>query len=247
MTTTILKRTSSTFRRSCADLAKYLTRTRPDGTVLELAFTDRQDGDFHIDAEPVALAQRRHAVLAGDWSVVRQVHGADVVQANPGVSPEADGVFTAELEQPIAVQGADCAPIALVGELGPIGVVHAGWRGLAAGVVDVMVETLRNEGASVDTAIVGPLIGTDCYEFGADDLDQVARSLGEVVRGKTTAGTPALDLAAGIRASCSRAGIDTVRFVGGCTACTWDGFSHRARQESGRHALAARLTAGALR
>ncbi len=222
-------------------MARYLTLSRSDGTVLELAFTDREDGDFHIDADPAGLTARRRAVMPGDWAVVRQVHGATVVAADSAKAPEADGVFTADLDQPIAVQGADCAPIALVGDGGPIGVVHAGWRGLAAGVIDSMVARLKEAGASVDTAIVGPVIGPECYEFGAVDLDEVANALGEVVRGKTTAGTPALDLTAGIRASCARAGIHSVEFVGGCTACSWDGFSHRARQETGRHALAARL------
>lgn len=225
-------------------MARYLTLSRSDGTVLELAFTDREDGDFHIDAEPAGLAERRRAVMPGDWAVVRQVHGSAVVAADPAKAPEADGVFTAELDQPIAVQGADCAPIALVGEAGPIGVVHAGWRGLAAGVIDSMVATLREAGAMVDTAIVGPVIGPECYEFGAGDLDEVAQALGDVVRGTTTDGTPALDLAAGIRASCARAGMQSVEFVGGCTACTWDGFSHRARQDAGRHALVARLIDG---
>jgi len=222
-------------------VARYLNLSRSDGTVLELAFTDREDGDFHIDAEPVGLAERRRAVMPGEWAVVRQVHGATVVAANPAEAPEADGVFTVDVDQPIAVQGADCAPIALVGDSGPIGVVHAGWRGLAAGVIDSMVAALREAGAMVDTAIVGPVIGPECYEFGAEDLDEVARALGDVVRGQTSNGTPALDLAAGIRAACARAGINSVEFVGGCTACTWDGFSHRARQEMGRHALAARL------
>lgn len=242
--TTIPKRTSSTYHRSYADLAKYLTLPRADGTVLELAFTDRSDGDFHVDAESAALAERRRVVMAGEWAVVRQVHGADVVRADPARTPEADGVFTSDHEQPIAVQGADCAPIALTGPSGAIGVVHAGWRGLAAGVIDAMAGRLRETGATVDTAIVGPLIGPECYEFGESDLDEVADLLGHDVRARTAKNAPALDLAAGIRTSCARVGIGTIEFIGGCTACTWDGFSHRARHETRRHALVARLIDG---
>ena len=83
---------------------------REDGTVVEVAITERADGDFHIDSPDVA--DRRARVMPGDWSVVRQVHGAVIVAADPAHAPEADAVYTAEPDRPIAVQGADCAPVA---------------------------------------------------------------------------------------------------------------------------------------
>jgi len=212
--------------------------------VVEAAVTTRSHGDFHIDVDPAALGERRDGVIAGAWAVVRQVHGATIVEADPSSSPEADGVFTTAVDQVIAVQGADCAPIGFVTSAGPIGVVHAGWRGLAAGVIDEMAATLTTRGASLDRIIVGPTIGVECYEFGRDDLDQVAAALGEDVRGLTADGKPALDLAAGIRTVCRRLDLAPVEFVAGCTACAPDDyFSHRARQDPERHVLAMRITA----
>lgn len=216
---------------------------RPDGSHVEIVVTTRSDGDFHIDAEPGELAARRAEVLDGPWAVVRQVHGSRVVEANPDASPEADGVFTDAVDQVIAVQGADCAPIAFVTTDGPIGVVHAGWRGLAAGVIEEMATTLAHRGATIDHLIVGPVIGVGCYAFGEDDLDAVAAKLGDAVRGATEDGSPALDLAAAIREVCDSLEIGPVEFLSDCTSCASDDFfSHRARKEPERHALAMRIS-----
>ena len=213
---------------------------REDGTVVEVAITERADGDFHIDSPDVA--DRRARVMPGDWSVVRQVHGAVIVAADPAHAPEADAVYTAEPDRPIAVQGADCAPVALFGPEGPIAVAHVGWRGLEAGVLDAAVDKLRAAGAAPTTALVGPLIGPECYEFGAEDLERLTTTIGSEVRSTTTTGTPALDVGAGIRrVLASRHGLDDVHMLGECTACAGGGWSHRARREPQRHAMAARI------
>ena len=241
--------TNSTSRRSSADDSTRPTSTmhhhwpRSDGAVVEVAITTTSNGDFHIDSPRPALDERRASVLDGAWAVVRQVHGADVVEADPTQIREADGVYTDVPGQVIAVQGADCAPIGFVTTAGPIGVVHAGWRGLAAGVIDTMAQTLLQRGASIERVVVGPTIGSQCYEFGASDLDRVVDALGEQVRGTTAQGTPALDLAAGIRVAVERLGLGPVDFLGGCTACAYDGYSYRARGEAERHALAMRIIA----
>lgn len=216
---------------------------RTDGNYVEIAVTSRSEGDFHIDAEPRQLLARRAAVFAGPWSVVRQVHGARVVEADPERAPEADGVFTEAIDEVIAVQGADCAPIGFVTTAGPIGVVHAGWRGLAAGVIEQMAASLTRRGATIDRIVVGPTIGVGCYAFGADDLDTVAAKLGDAVRGATAGGDPALDLAAGIRSQCASLHLGPVEFIGACTSCAGEAFySHRARKDPERHALAMRIT-----
>ena len=215
---------------------------RSDGNLVEVVVTTRPDGDFHIDAEREALAARRDSVLAGPWSVIRQVHGSTVVEADPAAAPEADGVFTDVVGQVIAVQGADCSPIAFITSEGPIGVVHAGWRGLAAGVIGQMATALTDRGAVIERVVVGPTICVDCYEFGTEDLDAVADALGESVRATTSSGTPALDLMAGIELSCEAHGLGPVETMGGCTSCEADKFfSHRARKEPQRHALAMRI------
>ncbi len=213
---------------------------RADGSIVEIAITERGDGDFHIDSEGVA--DRRASVMPGPWAVVRQVHGTAVAEADPVAAPEADAVITDAVGQPIAVQGADCAPVALIGPDGPIAVAHVGWRGLEAGVLDSTIEALAQRGTAPTTVLVGPMIGPECYEFGAGDLERLADTIGPSVRSTTSAGTPALDVAAGIRTVLmDRHGIDDVRMVGSCTACADGGWSHRARQEPQRHALAARI------
>jgi len=156
-------------------------------------------------------------------------------------APEADALITEQPGLPIAVQGADCAPIAFITNRGPIAVAHAGWRGLAAGVVGAVVDELHSTGATVEQAIVGPVIGSECYEFGAEDLDHVAGLLGDDVRATASNGNPALDMKSAIISSFSAAGVTNVHFVGGCTACADAGFSHRSRRDRERHALVAQI------
>jgi YfiH family protein len=214
---------------------------RADGSIVEVRTTDLDDGDFHIDSDPVGLRSRRASVMDGEWAVVRQVHSATVVDADPNSTPDADGLVTATPGQPIAVQGADCAPIAFITDGGPIAVAHAGWRGIAGGIVSTTVEELERAGAITTRAIVGPVIGPECYAFGEDDLDRVAAALGDDVRGSTSDGAPALDLRAAITSAFAAVDVYDVQFVAGCTACGTAGFSHRARSDTGRHALAARI------
>lgn len=216
---------------------------RSDGGRIEIALTIPDDGDFHIDGSPVALAARREAVMPGRWAVVRQVHSATVVDADRTMLvPEADGIVTDRPDQPIAVQGADCAPLVFVTESGPIGVAHVGWRGLAAGMIEEMTRVLDDGGGRVTRVVVGSCIGPECYEFGAEELATLERKYGESVRGTTSTGALALDLRGGITSACSHAGIPEVRMLGGCTACQDSGFSYRARGDMGRHALVARIT-----
>lgn len=240
---------SSTFRRSCVrsvapTVSKAHHYIREDGTVVEVCTTERDDGDFHLQSSRAGLVSRRAAVMSGPWAVAKQVHGARIVDADPAVAVEADALITSEVGQPIAVQGADCAPIAFITDHGPVAVAHAGWRGLAAGIIGETIGRLRQDGAETQCAIVGPTIGPECYEFGADDLDRVASLLGDDVRSETSAGTPALDLRAAITSAFAEHDVDDVRFVAGCTACEGTGFSHRARGDQERHALVARIVLG---
>lgn len=226
-------------------MASRLWFVRSGGLAVEVAWTDPSDGDFHIDGPAVELDERRSRVMDGAWAVARQVHGSSVVDSAEvmaaSTAPEADGIITEHPGQPISVQGADCAPIAFITNAGPIGVAHAGWRGLAEGVISEMSDQLNARNATIEHAVVGPVICTDCYEFGDSDLDHVAGQLGDVVRATTPTGTPALDMRAGIIAAFDEIDVTSVDFVGGCPACDDTGFSHRARSNVERHCLVARL------
>ncbi|MEA3055206.1 MAG: purine-nucleoside/S-methyl-5-thioadenosine phosphorylase / adenosine deaminase, partial [Actinomycetota bacterium] len=173
-----------------------------------------------------------------DWAMVRQVHGAGVVVADHvGHLGDADAIVTATPQVPIAVRVADCAPVALVAD-GAIGVVHAGWRGIVAGVLPAALDAMQSLGATDIRAVLGPCIHAECYEFGGDELDAVAASLGDVVRGTTSWGTPALDVPAAIRAQ-----VPWVEDESVCTACSSEHWSHRARGDQERQALVAWLEA----
>jgi len=165
---------------------------------------------------------------------LRQVHGATVVTVTePGehAGVEADAAITRVPLAKLAVRTADCVPLVLEGD-GAVAVVHAGWRGLAAGIVETTVAAL----GPVQRVHIGPHIRAGCYEFGDEDLDEVAASLGDVVRGVTTWGTPALDLTAGVR---SVLGDLRIGDTGACTACGDLYYSWRARKDTARFATIA--------
>ena len=187
------------------------------------------------------VARRRAAVLDRPWSWVRQVHGNAVLvvdEPGAGAGTVADAAVTRHHAAALAVLTADCAPIALAGD-GVVAVVHAGWRGLAAGVIDRAVERM---GANGIVAALGPCIHPECYEFGEADLDVVADAVGDHVRAVTPGGAPALDLPAGVHASLSRAGVEVVYDADVCTSCAADDyFSYRARRETERQAVVAWL------
>ncbi len=205
--------------------------------------TDRRHGDLGVHGDAATLERRRRAVVDAPWTWFHQRHGADVVtvgHAGDGAGREADAGCTAVAGAPIAVQVADCAPVAFADPAGVIGVAHAGWRGLVAGVLERTVDAMADLGARSPVAVLGPRIGPDHYEFGPDDLDAVAARLGDNVRSITADGAPALDLAAGVVVVLDRLGISVAAQLGGCTAADADRYwSHRARREPERQALVA--------
>lgn len=183
------------------------------------------------------------------WFTLHQVHGAEVISLsewNVGPDPargrlgRADGLVSIAGDAALAVMSADCATIALASPEGVMGAVHAGWRGLVAGVVESGVEAMRRAGASRVVGALGPCIHPECYEFAPNDLDQVSARLGPGVRAKTATGQPALDLPKAVHAALHRAGAESlVDFpeAARCTSCTPGYFSYRARGEAGRQAL----------
>lgn len=209
-----------------------------------VAFTGRGEGDMGHGGAAVEqvsreVEARRRAVVDLPWTWLHQVHGADVVRVTrpgDGAGTRADAAVTAEEGCALAVLTADCAPVALASSEGVIGVAHAGWRGVAAGVIEATVAEMEALGATAIEAAVGPCIHAECYEFGATELDAVTARLGDTVRATTAAGTPALDLPAAIRIGLERAGVETVVDTGVCTACSPDHFSWRARAEKQRQA-----------
>jgi polyphenol oxidase len=190
--------------------------------------------------------------LASQLTLARlhQVHGADVavVDAEPSgragmerfrlTTPhDADALVATGTQWCLAVLAADCGTVALASDSGVFAAVHAGWRGLVAGVVERAVDSMRSYGSGAVVAGIGPCIGACCYEFSPRDLDTVAAVYGDGVRGRTTTGRDSMDLAAGLRVALGRAGVELVADGATCTACGPDHFSYRARGDDARHAL----------
>jgi YfiH family protein len=165
-----------------------------------------------------------------------------VVVRSPGehAGAEADAAVTATPGCVLAVRTADCAPVVLLGAAS-VGLVHAGWRGLLAGVVERTVESMATLGDRATRAVIGPCIRPGCYEFDGPELAALVARFGPEVRAVTGWGTPALDLPAATRAALVAAGVDAIDDTAGCTACDRRWFSHRARGEAERFATLAWL------
>lgn len=218
------------------DVRGRWSRSLPAGATV--CCTARADGDLG-DRDPGALSARRAVIVDRPWTALRQVHGAGVVvvqEAGDGVGVEADAAVSAHGDVALAVLTADCAPVALASPEGVIGVAHAGWRGLVAGVIGATVDAMVALGAGEIHAVVGPCIHPSCYSFPASDLDAAVAAGGAALRGTDRLGGPALDLPAGVITALRRAGAVVDAESGICTACSPDHWSWRARRDTARQA-----------
>jgi YfiH family protein len=180
----------------------------------------------------------------------RQVHGATVqrVRSEDGaggqaMALDADGHATSLRGVGMMVLAADCLPV-LLGSEGAVAALHAGWRGLAAGVLDEGVRALRElaegdrAGAQGICAVIGPGAGPCCYEVG-EEVHAVFGDGSEV--GRYRLGR-SLDLAAIAAERLAAAGVERIERVEACTICDTRYFSHRREgSRAGRQAAVAWL------
>jgi YfiH family protein len=226
------------------DGARAVFTTRRGG-VSAGAYATMNLGRF-TDDSPAAV-ERNRASLQRRFGVVfasgRQVHGSCVnrvhTDAAPADPPSADGQATALTGVAPMVLSADCLPIALAGPEA-VAMLHAGWRGLAGGLIAEGVRALRELGAGGRlAAAIGPGAGPCCYEVGDEVRRSFAALRAEVRRGSN------LDLKAIARIELERAGVSEVHDVEICTICADPTlfFSHRRdRGVTGRQAGFAWLT-----
>lgn len=220
---------------------------------VHVVFTDRRGGNStgayagsnlarHVGDDPSTVARNRAEVseelgIANDWVEVEQVHGCDTVVVSDrrasGVVAQADAIVCTVPEVPVAVFTADCVPIVLIAQgSNAFAVVHAGWRGLLAGVVERAVWSLSRVG-SVAAAIAGPSIGRCCYTVGADLLEKFEARFGSSVLDRTAR---RLDLSAAALQAVEEAAkqstgqVPLVLDLGPCTACSEQLFSYRRQQ-----------------
>jgi hypothetical protein len=152
------------------------------------AFGTLADGDLRFD-DAGRRRVSRLLDIPSEWAFVTQVHGNRVVFVErPGLQGEADAMVTTTAGVPLAVATADCVPVVLEGP-GFAAVIHAGWRGAAAGIIPATLRALRARGLEVARAAIGPAIGAGCYEVG----DEVAGHFPGFVS-QTTWGSQSIDL-----------------------------------------------------
>ncbi len=177
----------------------------------------------------------------------RQVHGARVARADEWrasyPAPEADAVVASRPGAAVGVVTADCVPILLAAPEGAgVAAVHAGWRGLARGVVREGVEELvRASGARAAgiVAAIGPHIGACCYEVDAPVLDALRAELGSAAQENATAVRAdhwMLDLGALVAFALEREGLPRAAIgtaAARCTACDREHF-HSYRRDGAR-------------
>jgi len=212
------------------------------------------------------LENRRRVASAmgadlGDFVFSRQVHGAGVRVVTAGdrgagafaldePAPAADALVTGDPSVVLAILAADCVPIVLYDPVVHVlGCVHSGWRGTVARVSEAAVGAMRALGASPEHVIagIGPAIGAERYQVGAEVASAVDGAFGGeargVIRGDGT-GRWLLDLTAANRLVLRAAGLKEEN-VHVTPYVTGNGrfFSDRAVRPCGRLALVARLRA----
>lgn len=198
------------------------------------------------EATSVAENRRRfEAFLPAQPAWLNQVHGTTVASFPASAPPgPADAAVTREPGVVCSIMTADCLPVLFTDRSGSVaGVAHAGWRGLAAGVLDASVAALANLGVRPGELLawLGPAIGPAAFEVGADvhsafcDVDVGAAPCFVPHRkGKWHA-----DLYGLARRSLARAGVTSVHGGGFCTLSdTARLFSYRRERDSGRMATA---------
>jgi polyphenol oxidase len=180
-----------------------------EGPFASLNLGERGDTPPRV-AENRRLACEQLGLDSARLRVNRQRHTARVRRARPdGPREIGDAMWTDEPDVPMLALAADCLPVAIVTTSGPpaLAVVHAGWRGLADGVLEAAVAALR---PSATAAAVGPAIGPCCYEVGPEVSSRFDPDL-------THDGI--LDLWSAAERALRAAGVASVEQVDLCTRC----------------------------
>ncbi len=208
----------------------------------------------HVEDAWEAVVENRRllrsaAKLPADPRWLTQVHGVGVcdldttVTAGPsetgGSSAPADAAVTRRPRQVCAILTADCLPVLLAATSGDrVGAAHAGWRGLAAGVIEATVAALGCPGETL-LAWLGPAIGPKHFEVGAEVREALLRSdpAAEGAFESNSRGRYRADLYALARSRLRRLGVTRIFGGGECTYASADRyFSHRRDGLTGRQA-----------
>ena len=175
--------------------------------------------DLGLGSGPQDWARAAGDLGVGDLgtAIVSQVHGRGVIWADrPGLAGEADAVLSRTPGLLVAVRTADCVPV-LVSGPEVVGAIHAGWRGLAAGVIPAAIEAL--EGCGPLRAVVGPSICMDCYEVGEEVVQGIAQWVDPARFVSRIQPRPHVDPGLAAVAQLEACGVHQVEHLKICTVC----------------------------
>ncbi|MFZ0390504.1 MAG: polyphenol oxidase family protein [Calditrichia bacterium] len=181
---------------------------------------DREESDAELSLAELSFFQKAAVARA------EQVHGAGIRPVKyPGMQPDCDGLISSEADLALLIRTADCAPLMFFHPgNNVIANVHAGWRGIHAGIVDEAIRQLSenfNSPAAGLRIAVGTFIRECCYEVGPEFGNYFPPEFFVKNNGKQH-----LNLQAALQHSFLRNGIDLslVEFSGECTCCSRQNF-----------------------
>lgn len=222
----------STTRKGGVSLAPYDDGSGNGGMNLGVHVGDQRE---HVERNRRML----QSLLPAEPAWLTQVHGVRVLNAAHVVdAPEADASIATGPGAVCIVQTADCLPVLFCDLQGRVvGAAHAGWRGLAHGVLENTVKAMRDAGATEITAWLGPAIGPRSFEVGPDVFDAFVSRDAEMARAfqPQAAGKYFADIYALARMVLDVAGVRDIYGGGRCTVSEKDSFySFRRDRLTGR-------------
>lgn len=210
----------------------------------------------HVGDEAFAVRRNREQlarVLPQNPLWLNQVHGVDVLDGDKAVdidvTPVADAAVSSQPNKVLCIMTADCLPVVIADTQGMVvGVAHAGWRGLAAGVLENTLQALRDKAPKVREwrAWIGPAIGQPAFEVGADVrsafVDDDVNTASFFASARNQPGKWQADLAGLASYRLSLAGVSRIELSGLCTFRHNDLlYSYRRDGQTGRMATVAWL------
>lgn len=213
--------------------------TRAGGVSLE-PFDSFNLGD-HVGDDPVAVAENRRrltAELGCQPAWLSQVHGIDVVEADPSAVSTADASWSATRGLACTIMTADCLPALFCDRAGTrVGAAHAGWRGLAGGVLEATVDAMGVLPAEL-LVWLGPSIGPQAFEVGPEVREAFLKDHAEAERAflpSANAGKYMADIYELARIRLAAKGVTAVYGGGFCTFTDTERFySYRRNSRTGR-------------
>ncbi len=209
-------------------------------------------GDLASDVLANRALIQQQLLIASPLLWLEQVHGTEIIDcSNLSVAslanklpPKADGSYSSSAHISLAIMTADCLPVLLCNKQGTeIAAVHAGWRGLCDGVIEVAVDKFNCETTDI-MAFLGPAIGPEAFEVGAEvkhqfveqhpDSSQFFKSVANNLQNDSN--KYLADLASLAKHRLTLLGVNQVFSADVCTFSSQDYFSYRRDQKTGRMA-----------